>query len=81
MTQVSDLMGVWEITTYPHYPFAYWLVVEDGTYKYTPNPDGTGPSNSGKSTFENGIFLISDDSCPGKGTISCIVMTPAWLSR
>jgi hypothetical protein len=74
ITKIDDMVGVWKLVHHPHFPQAYWLLSPDGKYKFASNPDGTGPSESGKDWFEDGIFMISDDFCPtpGKYTVQKI---------
>jgi hypothetical protein len=67
VTQAEDIQGIWTITTHPHYKNAYWLIQEDGTYKFSPNADGGRPSESGKYWFEVGLFFVTDDFCPKPG--------------
>lgn len=67
ITQAKDIEGIWNITTHPHYKQAYWLVQEDGTYKFSPNVDGGRPSESGKYWFQDGQLFITDDFCPKPG--------------
>jgi hypothetical protein len=67
VTGTADVAGVWLITSHPHWKTAYLLLRKDGTYTFSPNPDGGKPSESGKYWFEDGQFLISDDFCPKPG--------------
>ena len=67
ITQADQMLGVWTLTSHPHYKTAYWLVRPDGTYTFSPNQDGGRPSESGKYWFEAGQLQIKDDFCPTPG--------------
>ena len=64
----NDIVGIWELSTHVHWKPAYWLVREDGSYSFSPQPDGSGPSQSGKYWFENNLLMIRDDFCPAPGS-------------
>jgi hypothetical protein len=65
--RAEDILGVWTLTSHPHYKSAYWLLRPDGTYTFSPNQDGGRPSESGKYWFEGGQLYIKDDFCPTPG--------------
>ena len=65
--QANEILGVWTLTSHPHYKLAYGLLRPDGTFTFSPNPDGGKPSESGKYWFEGGQFMITDDFCPAPG--------------
>ena len=69
VTMAQELTGVWELTSHPDYPLAYWLVREDGSYTFSRYLDGSS-GQSGKWAVENGEFLIRDDVCPEQGKYS-----------
>jgi hypothetical protein len=64
----NDIVGIWELSTHAHWKPAYWLVREDGSYSFSPQPDGSSPSQSGKYWFENNLLMIRDDFCPTPGS-------------
>jgi len=67
INQADQILGVWTLTSHPHYKLAYWLLRPDGTYTFSPNQDGGRPSESGKYWFEAGQLQIKDDFCPTPG--------------
>ncbi len=67
INRADEMLGVWMLTSHPHYKPAYWLVRPDGTYTFSPNQDGGRPSESGIYWFEAGQLLIKDDFCPTPG--------------
>ena len=64
----NDIVGIWELSTHDHWRPAYWLVREDSSFSFSPQPDGSGASQSGKYWFENNLLMIRDDSCPTPGS-------------
>lgn len=64
----NEIVGIWELSTHADWKPAYWLVREDGSFSFSPQPDGSGPSQSGKYWFENNLLMIRDDFCPTPGS-------------
>ena len=83
VNQSQDLVGLWQVDN-PHWEPAYMIIREDGTYTWSPHPDGSSPSQSGKFWFEGAVFHILNDFCGKPGTYEVrrhdAVGQPATLS-
>jgi hypothetical protein len=78
--RAEEIIGIWMVTSHPHYRPAFWLLRLDGTYTFSPHRDGGRPSESGRYWFEENTLLIKDDFCPPPGKYTVTKQVDAELS-